>query len=309
MADKTSQRVVIIEDDAGTLNLLQQIVERAGYTPLPARRGQDGLRLVQEGGTDLILLDLMMRDMDGWTVLMAVKSDPRLQAIPVLIVSAKAPPKVDAYAGLYTDYITKPFDVDELILRIGEILSVKPKDPPPRPKSVGNAPAASLLHGTRNTEAVFELALTSEIAARNLYRGLAAKFAHVPAVAQFWQGMMHDEEAHAEQLERLRVSLTAEQLAAPAQSSLWRQATASYELATHISNDAVQTLDDAYQVAQRLESSEINAVFELLMVRYLAMEHKEEIILSQIRNHTSKMLTFSQLFGEAPTRRQVAAQG
>jgi rubrerythrin len=167
----------------------------------------------------------------------------------------------------------------------------------------------AILRGTKNTEAVFELAITAEIAARNLYRSLIAKFAHVPAVAQFWQGMMHDEEAHAEQLERLRVSLTAEQLAAPVQPSLWRQAAASYDLATHSTADSIQTLDDAYQVAQRLESSEINAVFELLMVQYLAMEHKEEIILSQIRNHTAKMVKFSQLFGEAPTRKQVAAQG
>ena len=304
-----TRRVLIIEDDPGTLNLLTHIVERAGYEAIPARRGREGLSLLREIGADLILLDLMLRDVSGWSVLKTVKAHPRWGTVPVVIVSAKAPPKEDAYAGLYADYFIKPFDVDGLVLRIGEIMNANPGDQPARPEPVDSTWSASVLRGARSTEAVFELAITAEIAARNLYRGLAARFAHVPAVAKFWQGMMADEEAHAVQLERLRASLTAEQLAAPAQPSLWQQAAASYDLATQSTVDSVQTLDDAYQVVQRLESSEINAIFELLMIRYLAMEHKEEIILSQIRDHTAKMLTFSQLFGEERTRKQVAAGG
>lgn len=302
------RRVLIIEDEPSTLNLLAHIVRQAGYEPVLAKRGREGLRLLRELGADLILLDLMLRDVDGWSVLLTIKADHRMRTVPVVIVSARAPLKMDPYTSLYADYIIKPFDVDGLVLRIGEILEAGPEEPP-SPEMVDSARPAGILRGAKSTESIFEMAITAEIAARNLYRGLAARFAHVPAAAQFWKGMMHDEEAHAEQLERLRASLTAEQLAAPAQPSLWRRAAASYDLATQSTAESIRTLEDAYQVAHRLESSEINAIFEILMIRYLEMEHKEEIILSQIRDHTAKMVQFAQLFGEAPVRQQVSAGG
>ena len=71
MAEK--QRVLIVEDDPGTLALLTQIVIRAGYEPLRARRGEEGWALLQEERVDLLLLDLMMRDVDGWTLLETIK--------------------------------------------------------------------------------------------------------------------------------------------------------------------------------------------------------------------------------------------
>ena len=123
---KKERRILIVEDDSSTLNLLKQIVMRAGYEPVLARGGNAALHTLQDTEVDLVLLDLMMRDVDGWTVLMAMKADPRCSPIPVIIVSAKTPaehtPKMEALDGLFEDYFVKPFEVDMLVARLRELL-------------------------------------------------------------------------------------------------------------------------------------------------------------------------------------------
>jgi len=120
------QRVLIVEDDPGTINLLKHIVHRAGYEAILARGGKEGLRLLQEGGADLILLDLMMRDMDGWTVLETIKGDDRFGTLPVIIVSAKAPSEhpvaMENHAAEFEAYFIKPFEINELLAKISELL-------------------------------------------------------------------------------------------------------------------------------------------------------------------------------------------
>jgi DNA-binding response OmpR family regulator len=124
MADK--YRILIVEDDPGTLKLLAHIVERAGYNPVLARSGQQGLQLLQEDGADLLLLDLMMKEMDGWDLLETIKTDDLLSALPVIIISAKHPRedplRTEAHANMFEDYFVKPFDVNELVAKIAQIL-------------------------------------------------------------------------------------------------------------------------------------------------------------------------------------------
>jgi DNA-binding response OmpR family regulator len=119
-------RVLIIEDDPGTLNLLNHIVIRAGYEPILARGGQEGLQLLQDAGADLVLLDIMMKGMDGWTVLETIKADSHLGNVPVIMVSAKTPSEhpslMETYADMYEDYFLKPFNVNELVAKLAEIL-------------------------------------------------------------------------------------------------------------------------------------------------------------------------------------------
>ena len=69
------KRVMIIEDDPDTIELLGVILELRGYEPIPAYGGQAGLQKLEDGPVDLILLDLMMDDIDGWTVLGTIKAD------------------------------------------------------------------------------------------------------------------------------------------------------------------------------------------------------------------------------------------
>ena len=124
MAQK--QRVLIVEDDPGTLNLLDQIVTRAGYESIRASRGQEGLRILREQGADLILLDLMMKEVDGWTLLETVKADDQLAPIPVIIVSARHPSedpfRTEAHTGMFEGYFVKPFDINELVAKLAEVL-------------------------------------------------------------------------------------------------------------------------------------------------------------------------------------------
>lgn len=119
-------RVMIIEDDPDMIDLLCVILARGGYQPVRALGGREGLRLLGKERADLILLDLMMDDMSGWQVLDAVKGDPDLRQIPVLIVSARhhleEPEQTAAHEGLFEGYLVKPFVVRDLLTKIVEAL-------------------------------------------------------------------------------------------------------------------------------------------------------------------------------------------
>jgi two-component system alkaline phosphatase synthesis response regulator PhoP len=117
---------MIIEDDADMIELLSVILRRGGYEPVPALGGLEGLRNLRENGADLILLDLMMDDLNGWKVLETVKTDEHLRQIPVLIISARHhledPETTAAHEGQFEGYLVKPFVVRDLLTAILEAL-------------------------------------------------------------------------------------------------------------------------------------------------------------------------------------------
>ena len=119
-------RVMIIEDDPVMIDLLSVILRRGGSEPVSGLGGKEGLRILREGGADLILLDLMRDDMSGWQVLEIVKEDESLRKIPVLIVSARHyledPDRTVAHTGLFEGYLVKPFAVHDLLTKIVEAL-------------------------------------------------------------------------------------------------------------------------------------------------------------------------------------------
>jgi DNA-binding response OmpR family regulator len=116
MADK--QRILCIEDEAEMIDLMRLILERKGFEVLGAVGGQEGLDAVRREKPDLVLLDLMMPDVDGWEVYRQMKSDEELQDIPVVVVTAKAQ-SIDKVLGLHIakvdDYVTKPFGPGDLL--------------------------------------------------------------------------------------------------------------------------------------------------------------------------------------------------
>jgi DNA-binding response OmpR family regulator len=117
--------VLIIEDDRDMIDLLSIVLRRGGYRPVAALGGKEGLRLLREQPVDLVLLDLMMGDMNGWQVLEVIKADKSLSAIPVLIVSARhylEDLQVDTHESLYEGYLVKPFVVRDLLTQIREVL-------------------------------------------------------------------------------------------------------------------------------------------------------------------------------------------
>jgi two-component system, chemotaxis family, chemotaxis protein CheY len=106
-------RLLVVEDDEDIRSVMSEALESEGYEVARACDGGDALRCARQRRPDLILLDLMMPRMDGWTFRAEQQADEALSDIPVVIVSAIAP--ADA-AGLgAAAHLQKPFDLDDLM--------------------------------------------------------------------------------------------------------------------------------------------------------------------------------------------------
>lgn len=125
MAD-TSRRVVYIEDEPEMIDLVRLILGRKGVEVIGANGGRQGLETVRQELPDLVLLDLMMPDMDGWEVYQQMKAGEPTRSIPVIVVTAKAQ-SIDRVLGLHIakvdDYISKPFSPQELADSVEKVLS------------------------------------------------------------------------------------------------------------------------------------------------------------------------------------------
>jgi DNA-binding response OmpR family regulator len=125
-ADNRSTKVVVVEDDPEMINLVKLILKKEGFDVTGAMGGRDGLEAIEKTRPDLVLLDLMMPDIDGWEVYQAMKASDYMKAIPVIIITAKAQ-SIDKVLGLHIakvdDYITKPFSPGELVASVRKVLS------------------------------------------------------------------------------------------------------------------------------------------------------------------------------------------
>lgn len=121
--------IVCIEDEEEMINLIRLILARHGYEVTGALGGRLGIETVGDLKPDLVLLDLMMPEMDGWAVLQRMRADEELRDIPVVIVTAKAS-ELDRVFGLEVaqveGYITKPFGPRELVKSVQDALRPKP---------------------------------------------------------------------------------------------------------------------------------------------------------------------------------------
>jgi len=106
--------ILVVDDDATARELVQRHLERAGFAVVTARGGQEGLRLVRELRPAAVTLDIVMPDLDGWTVLAAIKGDPALAATPVVLMSV-VDQKNRGYALGAADYLVKPVDRTKLV--------------------------------------------------------------------------------------------------------------------------------------------------------------------------------------------------
>jgi DNA-binding response OmpR family regulator len=111
-------RILVIEDEARILGFVSRGLVAEGFSVLPAADGNEGLRLAREESCDLVLLDLLLPELDGLSVLEELK---RLRPdLPVLVLTARAdmPTKLRSFRLGAWDYLTKPFSFDELLARI-----------------------------------------------------------------------------------------------------------------------------------------------------------------------------------------------
>jgi DNA-binding response OmpR family regulator len=116
--------VVIVEDEPHIVLSLEFLLERAGYETVAATDGAQGLALVRELRPDVVLLDVMMPELNGYDVCRAIKADPALAGIPVIMLSAKGQ-EVEVFRGLELGaaaYVTKPFGNAEILDAVRAVL-------------------------------------------------------------------------------------------------------------------------------------------------------------------------------------------
>jgi DNA-binding response OmpR family regulator len=121
----TKKHILCIEDHPEMIDLIRLILGRRGFEVRGAIGGREGLMAIEQEPPDLVLLDLMMPDVDGWEVYRQIKAKAELKDIPVIIVTAKAQ-GIDRVLGLHIagvdDYIAKPFGPKELADSVERVL-------------------------------------------------------------------------------------------------------------------------------------------------------------------------------------------
>ncbi len=119
--------ILVVDDTKANLRFLAEILTQQGYAVRPAIDGPTALTSVRARPPDLILLDIMMPQMDGYEVCQQLKADPLTHDIPVIFLSAlnEVSDKVKAFEMGGVDYITKPFQVEEVLARVGTHLALR----------------------------------------------------------------------------------------------------------------------------------------------------------------------------------------
>ena len=118
------EEILIIEDDQDIAQLLTHELHRFHYSVRIAPDGQKGLAKARQQPPELIILDLMLPELDGWQVCRLIKTDPKTKAIPILILTALGE-EADRIRGLESgadDYLVKPFSLKELMARVRALL-------------------------------------------------------------------------------------------------------------------------------------------------------------------------------------------
>ena len=166
MADKN---VLIVDDDVKTVELVKLYLTRDGYGVLTAYDGIEALRLARESGPDLIVLDLMLPDMDGFEVCRVLRQE---SDVPIIMLTARSTDQ-DKLVGLglgADDYVTKPFSPKELAARVQAVLRRLPRERGP-----GEIKCGELSMNFSNHEAWFADRLLDLTSVEFKFLGVLAK--------------------------------------------------------------------------------------------------------------------------------------
>lgn len=131
MAEGKPSQILIVEDDVDLAEMLNAYFRVQGYEILTATWGEDAIRVAQEMVPDVILLDIRLPDIDGYQVCRQIRGNRRTKEIPIIFLTEKRE-RSDRLAGLElgaVDYITKPFDIQELRLRVRNTLRRSAQSP------------------------------------------------------------------------------------------------------------------------------------------------------------------------------------
>jgi two-component system, OmpR family, alkaline phosphatase synthesis response regulator PhoP len=124
--EANGRKVLVIDDEPGIIEIVEANLEGDGFEVISASNGKEGLEKIKQEAPELVVLDVMMPEMDGWEVLRNLERDPETAGLPVIMLTAKAADE-DYIYGLEegaVEYITKPFLPQELVNRIKITLMV-----------------------------------------------------------------------------------------------------------------------------------------------------------------------------------------
>ena len=119
------KKILIVDDEQDIVESLKFVLEVSGYTCYTAFNGEEGLRLAKEIIPDLIILDVMMPKINGYKISRLLKYDNKYKDIPIIMVTARSQLE-DKMIGEETgvnEYITKPFELDQIVKKVEEYLS------------------------------------------------------------------------------------------------------------------------------------------------------------------------------------------
>lgn len=130
-------RILVVDDDKQIARLVRSYLEQAGHQVMTANDGETALHTIRREKPDLVVLDLMLPDRDGWDITRLVRGDPDLAGLPIIMLTARVE-DTDKIVGLELgadDYIAKPFNPREVVARVRAVLR----------RSTGEAPRAHVL--------------------------------------------------------------------------------------------------------------------------------------------------------------------
>ena len=118
------QTILVVDDDKTIVKIVRGYLEQAGFDVLSAYNGNSALEALRSERPDLLILDLMLPDQDGWDVTRIIRNEPRLATIPIIMLTARVE-DMDKIIGLELgadDYVTKPFNPREVVARVRALL-------------------------------------------------------------------------------------------------------------------------------------------------------------------------------------------
>lgn len=128
---QVKKTVIIVEDEPDTAEMFAEMMNLSGYQVFKSYGGTPAINLISNRKPDAVVLDVMMPDLSGLDVLRFIRRDPRLEHIPVILVSAKSMPNdikdgIDAGASMY---LTKPVSYNDLKSAVDQVLGVSSQTP------------------------------------------------------------------------------------------------------------------------------------------------------------------------------------
>lgn len=130
--DMTAPRILVVEDDKDTNDLVSIILRDEGFVPIPAYDGEEGLATAEREMPDVIILDLMLPKMDGLEVCRSLADNEKTRSIPIIILTAKRElsTKLSSFVAGAKRFVTKPFDQHELISEVHRTIRQRRIAPP-----------------------------------------------------------------------------------------------------------------------------------------------------------------------------------